>query len=228
MFFCLLADHAVLLCSVALVWNRFYSKTMFRVCSAFLRTVSFCHNWSLWVVIIMGDFGDDVGNSNLSQLLESSKACGLATEKEEAVGSCSRYVRFTGIKAVCVFISSYALVCFRGFFCQFVLLGSKCCGCMWMFPENATVFSLLLFGVWIRIRIRRICWCVSVWLVCGWFVNVAVVFGLALLTFWILCTRVIVLFRICSTGRYPLSVDTRPVLYIDDEFEDNYPSPSRG
>ena len=90
----------------------------------------------------MGDLGD----SNLSQLLESSQASGLATEMEETVGSGSRYVRFAGIKAVCVFSSSYALLCFHGFFGQFVLLGSKGCGCVLMFCGLATVFFYCLLS----------------------------------------------------------------------------------
>jgi len=84
----------------------------------------------------MGDLGD----SNLSQLLESSQASGLPTEMEETVGSGSRYVRFVAIKAVCVFRSSYALICFNDFFGHFVLLCCNGCGCMLMFFGLATVF----------------------------------------------------------------------------------------
>ena len=90
----------------------------------------------------MGDLGD----SNLSQLLESSQASGLPTEMEETVGSGSRYVRFVAIKAVCVFRSSYALICFNGFFGHFVLLGCNGCGCMLMFFGLATVFLYCLLS----------------------------------------------------------------------------------
>ena len=70
----------------------------------------------------MGDIGEEVDDFHLSQLLQPSQALGLATEMEEAVGSCSRYDRFTDIGSVGVFISSYPLVCFRVFLIKFCVL----------------------------------------------------------------------------------------------------------